>query len=99
MQPAPRGTEPSYDGNEGGSAVILLDDSMEEPMSDPQADPQTHLDTDPVNNPAPNPETDLAGNPRAGEPDEVDDPAHDAGEDEGWESEGGATPEGPATDT
>ena len=37
------------------------------------------------------------------EPDEtvddtVDDPAHATDEDEGWTSEGGATPSGPATD-
>lgn len=32
-------------------------------------------------------------------PDTQDDPAHDAGEDEGWESEGGADPTGPATDS
>lgn len=52
-----------------------------------QADPQTHLDTDPANAaPAPAPATE-------------DDPAHDAGEDEGWTSEGGATESGPATDT
>jgi hypothetical protein len=58
------------------------------------ADPQTRLDTDPVNNP----ETDLAGNPRT-EGDSGDDPAHDTDEDEGWTSEGGATPAGPATDS
>ena len=62
----------------------------------PQSDPQTHLDTDPANNP----ETDLGGDPRTpADPDSQDDPAHDTGEDEGWESEGGATPSGPATDT
>ena len=55
-------------------------------MSSPQDDPQTHLDTDPVNAPGVDPDT-------------QDDPAHDADEDEGWASEGGATPEGPATDT
>ena len=32
-------------------------------------------------------------------PDTQADPAHDAGEDEGWESEGGADPTGPATDS
>ncbi|WP_165356777.1 hypothetical protein [Nocardioides zhouii] len=32
-------------------------------------------------------------------PDADDDPAHDAGKDEGWESEGGANPTGPATDS
>lgn len=31
--------------------------------------------------------------------DAEDDPAHDTGEDEGWTSEGGSTPAGPATDT
>lgn len=60
----------------------------------PQTDPQTHLDTDPANNP----ETDVAGNPRT-DTDSEDDPAHDVGEDKGWESEGGATPDGPATST
>ena len=30
--------------------------------------------------------------------DSVDDPAHSTDEDEGWTSEGGATPSGPATD-
>lgn len=30
--------------------------------------------------------------------DTADDPAHSADEDEGWISEGGATPSGPATD-
>jgi hypothetical protein len=29
--------------------------------------------------------------------DPVNDPAHDTDEDEGWESEGGATEDGPAT--
>ena len=53
---------------------------------DPQGDPQSHLDDDPVNRP----ETD--------KPDAEDDPAHDTS-DEGWESEGGATPSGPATHT
>ena len=63
---------------------------------DPWTDPQTHLDTDPANNP----ETDLGGDPRTpADSDSEDDPAHDTGEDEGWESEGGATPDGPATDT
>ena len=33
---------------------------------------------------------------RAG--DTIDDPAHSADEDEGWISEGGATPSGPASD-
>jgi hypothetical protein len=66
----------------------------------PQTDPQTHVDTDPVNNP----ETDLAGNPRTpadteSRTDSEADPAHHAGGDEGWESEGGATPSGPVTDT
>lgn len=65
----------------------------------PQEDPQTHLDTDPVNQSASQP----PGQPSTTGPDEEgdvrDDPAHDAGPDEGWESEGGATPEGPATDT
>lgn len=63
-----------------------------EQASGPQTDPQTRLDTDPANNP----ETDLAGNPDS---DSEHDPAHDTGEDEGWESEGGATPDGPATGT
>ena len=31
--------------------------------------------------------------------DPSNDPAHDTGEDEGWTSEGGSTPDGPATDT
>jgi hypothetical protein len=35
----------------------------------------------------------------ANRPDTADDPAHDTGEDEGWESEGGSNPEGPATDS
>jgi hypothetical protein len=34
----------------------------------------------------------------ANEPDADTDPAHDTGKDEGWESEGGANPTGPATD-
>lgn len=59
-------------------------------MSNPQDDPQTHLDTDPVNDPDSQTDT---------EPDTQDDPAHDTDEDEGWESEGGANPAGPATDT
>ena len=55
-------------------------------MSNSQDDPQAHLDTDPVNEPDAHPYP-------------QDDPAHDADEDEGWESEGGANPAGPATDT
>lgn len=57
----------------------------------PQSDPQTHLDTDPVNDPA-------QGSDAPSRDDQVD-PAHDTGEDEGWTSEGGSTPEGPATAT
>lgn len=34
----------------------------------------------------------------ANAPDADNDPAHDTGKDEGWESEGGANPTGPATD-
>ena len=44
------------------------------------------------------PQTHLDHDP-VNRPDTEDDPAHDAGEDEGWESEGGSTPDGPATDT
>jgi len=55
-------------------------------IPDTQADPQSHLDRDPSNDPA----TAV---------DSADDPAHDTGEDEGWASEGGSTPDGPATDT
>lgn len=44
------------------------------------------------------PQTHLDADP-VNEPDPVDDPAHHVGEDEGWTSEGGATPDGPATDT
>ena len=44
------------------------------------------------------PQTHLDEDP-ANRPDTEDDPAHDAGKDEGWESEGGANPEGPATDS
>lgn len=52
------------------------------------ADQQTHLDTDPVN-----------AADAGSSPDATDDPAHDVEEDEGWTSEGGSTPDGPATDT
>lgn len=62
----------------------------------PQSDPQTHLDSDPTIDPAHVPaeatQTGSGG-------DRIDDPAHDTGEDEGWTSEGGSTPDGPATDT
>ena len=44
------------------------------------------------------PQTHLDDDP-ANRPDTDDDPAHDAGKDEGWESEGGANPTGPATDS
>ena len=60
-------------------------DAMPTP-DDTQSDPQAHLDHDPTNRPA-------------SPPDAEDDPAHDAGEDEGWESEGGSNPTGPATDS
>jgi hypothetical protein len=44
------------------------------------------------------PQTHLDTDP-VNRPDEVEDPAHDTGDDEGWTSEGGATESGPATDT
>lgn len=47
---------------------------------------------DPQDDPQTHVDTDPANDP-------VDDPAHDVDEDEGWTSEGGATPSGPATDT
>ena len=59
---------------------------MSDPDQAPHEDPQTHLDTDPVNA------------PQGARKDAQDDPAHDAGDDEGWTSEGGATPDGPATE-
>lgn len=61
------------------------DSSPDDVATGTQADPQTHLDTDATNSAAA-PETEV-------------DPAHDTGQDEGWTSEGGATPAGPATDT
>ncbi len=45
--------------------------------------------------PQADPQTHLDADPSNRDSD--DDPAHDAGEDEGWESEGGANPSGPAT--
>ena len=56
------------------------------------------MSTDPGHEPdaQADPQTHLAADP-ANEPDTVDDPAHDTDEDEGWGSEGGATPTGPAT--
>ena len=56
--------------------------------ADSGSEPETQAD----------PQTHLDTDP-ANAPDAVDDPAHDADEDEGWGSEGGATPSGPATDT
>ncbi len=48
--------------------------------------------------PQSDPQTHLDTDP-TNKPDVEDDPAHDAGKDEGWTSEGGATDAGPATDT
>lgn len=53
---------------------------------------------DPQDSPQDDPQTHLDTDP-VNDPDVQDDPAHDTDEGEGWESEGGSTPEGPATDT
>lgn len=53
----------------------------------------------PMSEPAsPGPDTDPDHEPHSIEGDADDDPAHATDEDEGWTSEGGATPVGPATD-
>ena len=52
---------------------------------------------DAARDPQGDPQTHIDDDP-VNEPDAEDDPAHDTS-DEGWESEGGATPSGPATHT
>lgn len=58
------------------------------------SDPQTRPNVDPGDAQDGDHQTALDG-----KQDKEDDPAHDTDADEGWTSEGGATPAGPATDT
>ena len=55
-------------------------------------------DSDPASDPASDQASDQASDPDGARSDVEDDPAHSADEDEGWTSEGGATPSGPATE-